>query len=60
MDYCPWSCALNHSGAAVVLDCVWSMADEVEEFAGNLARKHRLVLFNPQEDKAYLPELLRS
>ncbi len=55
-DFCPWSCALNHSGVAVVMACVWSMADEVSEFVGNLAKKHRLVLFDPQEDKVYLPE----
>jgi hypothetical protein len=59
-DICPWSCALDHSGNAVVMSCVWSKADEVFAFVSQLAKKHKLVLFDPQENKAHRPEHLTS
>jgi hypothetical protein len=58
-DYCPWSCALNHSGMAVVMPCVWSKADDVAEFVHKLAQKHGLVLYDPQTGIVYLPEQLK-
>ncbi len=58
-DFCPWSCALNHSGMAVVISCVWSMANEVAEHVESLAQKHRLLLFDPQADRVVLPDYLR-
>jgi len=53
-DFCPWSCALSHSGMAVVMACVWSKADEVAVFVGSLAQKHHLLLFDPQADRIVL------
>jgi hypothetical protein len=58
MEYCPWSCALDHSGMAVVMPCVWPMAEKVATFVQGLASKHRLVLFDPQSSRVYLPEQL--
>lgn len=60
MNYCPWSCALPHSGMAVVMACVWSMAEEVEAFVKDLAKKHGLVFFGPQADTVSLPGQLRA
>ncbi len=57
--HCPWSCALNRSGMAVVMSCVWPMAEEVAAFVANLAEKHGLVLFDPQTGTLLLPERLR-
>ena len=57
--YCPWSCALCHSGMAVVMSSVWSMADDVFAFVSSLARKHKLVLFDPQSGTVSLPEGLK-
>ena len=54
-DYCPWSCALSHSGMAVVMSCVWPKADEVAAFVRELASRHGLVLFDPQSNCLYLP-----
>jgi hypothetical protein len=59
-EYCPWSCALNRSGMAVVMPCVWSMADKVVAFVEALARKHGLVLFNSQSGTVSLPEHLKN
>jgi hypothetical protein len=55
-EYCPWSCALSHSGMAVVMACVWSMADEVTALVQELSKKYHLVLFNPQTDTVSIPE----
>ena len=57
-DFCPWSCALNHSGRAVVMSCVWSKATEVGRVVEALARKHGLLLFDPQASRVILTEHL--
>lgn len=59
-EYCAWSCALNHSGMAVVMACVWSMSDDVTAVVEDLANRHRLVLFNPQSGAVTLPEHLET
>ncbi|WP_109484970.1 hypothetical protein [Occallatibacter savannae] len=59
-DFCPWSCALNHSGGAVVMSCVWSKATDVAQEVGSLAYKHGLVLFDPQASRVILPEHLQE
>lgn len=58
-DHCPWSCALSRSGMAVVMTCVWSEAAAVAEFVERLARKHGLLLFDPQSNRVVLPEQFR-
>jgi hypothetical protein len=58
--FCPWSCALSHSGKAVVMSCVWSKAAEVGAYITSLARKHELVLYDPQANRLYLPDYLKS
>lgn len=59
-DYCPWSCAISHSGMAVVTACVWSMASKVGSFVEELAKKHKLVFFDPQSERVVLPEQLKA
>jgi hypothetical protein len=56
LDYCPWSCAISHSGIAVVMSCVWPKSEEVASFAHELADRHRLVVFDPQANAVHLPE----
>jgi hypothetical protein len=57
-DYSPWSCALDHGGMSVVMMCVWPMAERVAAFVQELATKHKLVLFDPQANRVFLPEHL--
>ena len=57
-DFSPWSCALKHSGRAVVMSCVWSKAADVAQYVEALARKHGLLLFDPQANRVILPEHL--
>ena len=59
LDNCPWSCALDRSGMHVIMACVWPKANEVAAFVYQLAMKHGLVLYNPQESTVYLPPKLK-
>jgi len=55
-DYCPWSCALDHSPAHVILSCVWPKANYVGKLVEELARKHGLTLYDPQSDEVTHPD----
>jgi hypothetical protein len=46
--YCPWSCALDHTPAYVVMPCVYSQAENVHHFVHELARRHGLAVYDPQ------------
>jgi hypothetical protein len=59
-DHCPWSCELDHSGMAVVMACVWPKATDVGDFVQQLAAKHELVFYDPQSDRAIIPDRLTS
>jgi hypothetical protein len=59
-DFSPWSCELCHSGVSVVMSCVWSKADDVASYVKLLARKHELLLFDPQANRVTLPARLRT
>jgi hypothetical protein len=54
-DYCPWSCALDHSAGHVIISCVWSKAEYVNKFVKELARKHGLAVYDPQSSKLISP-----
>ena len=58
VDNCPWSVELNISDGAVLMCMVWSRVEEVAPFVMNLAAKHNLACFDPQEDKISLPPSL--
>jgi hypothetical protein len=55
VDDCPWSGLLNRSGHHVILNVVWSRAEEIRRFVFELAKKHNLVLFDPQRRKVLWP-----
>jgi hypothetical protein len=55
-DYCPWSCALDHSSGHVLMPCVWSQAEKVECVVRELARKHGLAVYDPQQGRIYYPD----
>lgn len=59
-DHCPWSCALSHSGMAIVMSCVWPKAEEVARRVIGLAKKHRLVLYDPQTNLVVPPDSLQK
>jgi hypothetical protein len=55
-DYCPWSCALDHSPGHVVIPCVWSKAAYVHQLVQELARKHGLAMYDPQSEVVTYPD----
>lgn len=59
-ELCPWSIAMDRSPGHVIMCCVWSRADYVRSFVGELAAKHGLVLYDPQEEAATFPDPPRS
>jgi len=59
-DYCPWSCAMDRSESHVIVCCVWPKADYVGELVERLAKKHHLVLYDPQSGRVGYPPSLPS
>jgi hypothetical protein len=55
-DYCPWSCALDRSAGHVIMPCVWSQAENVERFVRQLAKKHGLATYDPQQGRVFYPD----
>lgn len=54
-NYCPWSCALDRSPGHVIMPCVWSQAESVEKLVRELAGKHRLAVYDPQQGRVFYP-----
>ena len=54
-EYCPWSITMDRSPGHIVMCCVWSRAEYVRTFVGELASKHGLVLYDPQEGTVTFP-----
>jgi hypothetical protein len=48
IDAGPWSCLLSRSGNHVQMSMVWSRAEEIGAFVFELAKKHDLLLYDPQ------------
>ena len=54
VDKCPWSVAIDVSDGAVVMSLVWSRVEEVTPYVINLAARHDLSCYDPQNEKLYL------
>jgi hypothetical protein len=59
LDECPWSCAHDRSGLHVLMAMRWSKYSEVAPVVYELAEKHGLICYNPQEGKVMLPNKLK-
>jgi hypothetical protein len=55
-DLCPWSIAHDRSDRHMIICSVWSRAAYVHEFIRELARKHGLIVFDPQESAITYPD----
>ena len=55
-DYCPWSGPIDHSPGHVIVQCVWSQAENAYRQVHNLARKHGLAVFDPQSNSVTYPD----
>ena len=54
-DLCPWSIAFDRSPGHLIMCCVWSRAEYVEELVKQLASKHGLAVFDPQSRRITYP-----
>jgi len=55
-DYCPWSCAIDRSPGHVIVACVWPKADYVGALISSLARRHGLIMYDPQSHRVFYPD----
>jgi hypothetical protein len=55
LDLCPWSIAFDRSPGHIILCCVWSRAEYVDALVKQLARRHGLVVYDPQSGKTFHP-----
>ena len=55
-DLCPWSIEHDRSDRHMIICSVWSKADYVHELIHQLARKHSLVVFDPQSTTITYPD----
>jgi hypothetical protein len=55
-DYCPWSIMMHRSPGHVIMCSIWSRAEYVRAFVAELAARHGLVLYDPQEGVSIFPE----
>jgi hypothetical protein len=53
-DLCPWSVKLDRSPAHVIMACVWSRADYVDQLIRTL--KHGLAVYDPQAGRIFYPD----
>ncbi|MEJ8302291.1 hypothetical protein [Saccharibacillus sacchari] len=54
-DVSPWSVAFDRSPGHLIMCCVWSKAEYVEELVIKTALKHSLAIYNPQTSQYLLP-----
>ena len=54
-DFSPWSVEHDYSDRHIIMSSVWSKADYVNKLVRELARKHELAVYNPQEYRIYYP-----
>ena len=54
-DFSPWSVEHELSDRHLMLSCVWSHAHYVHDLVLDLAKKHGLAVFDPQETKIHYP-----
>ncbi len=52
----PWSCPIDKTGSALVMAFVWPRANEVSDFVIALAKKHGLVVNDPQSERTIYPD----
>ena len=60
LDFCPWSCSHDRSGAHVILSMLDEKSAEVIPLVLELAEKYGLVCFDPQANQVHLPSHLAA
>ena len=60
LDSCPWACAIELSGAHVILAIQPDQSESMLPLVLSLAEEHGLVCFDPQSAKVHLPLRLKA
>lgn len=60
LERIPWHGDPEIVGEAVLMTMSWSTPDETVQFILELAERHEMVLFDPQDGTVYLPPTLRG
>ena len=55
-DFSPWSVEFDRSAGHLIMCCVWPKADYVGSLVIELAKKHKLVVYDPQSDRVIYPD----
>lgn len=57
VDDCPWNVDFDRSEASAILGIAWSRVEEVVPFVLDLAHRHDLHVYNPQDDTVTPPRV---
>lgn len=59
-DTCPWACSIDMSGGHVIMAIEPEKSERLVPVLLQLAERHDLVCFDPQNHKVHLPPYLRA
>jgi hypothetical protein len=59
-DTCPWSCAFDFSECYCIMNIGWPFVDDIVPYVIELALRHNLVCYDPQNEFVHLPSQLRN
>lgn len=48
LDLCPWSTAFDKSEGHIIMSCLYSKADYINDYVQELAKKYELSFYEPQ------------
>lgn len=54
LDENSWSCEFDQGDGYIIVSMVFSKSEEVTDYILTLLKEHQLIVYDPQDDKAYL------
>ena len=57
LDDSPWACGFDKGDGYIIVSMAFSQAEDVGNFIWSLLEKNKLIVFDPQADKAYINDL---
>jgi enolase len=54
LDENPWSCEFDQGEGYIIVSMVFSKSEEVTDYILTLLKEYQLIVYDPQDDKAYL------
>lgn len=56
LDFCPWSCDIDKSDGHLIISTVWPKSDYAHKLVQEIATKHQLPTFDPQNGVITYPD----